>query len=369
LLTPAQLHLAQRGPLLVARSRRGSVEVRLFAEPVVAQGRRLVIVVGSSLASRDAALGQLRNELLIGGPVALLLASLIGYLVAAAALRPVERMRAQAAAISAQRVSARLAIAPSGDEVSRLGETLNAMLARLEEALVRERSFVADASHELRTPLALLRAEIELALESPRTRSELEAALRSAGDETDRLCQLAEDLLLLARLDHGVLPVRLETVELDDVLDGVAARFERRARDAGRSIESDGGGIRVDADRLRLEQAIGNLVENALRYGSGSVRLHAAARLAGVEIHVTDEGSGFPAGFLSNAFERFARADESRGGGGAGLGLTIVRAVAEAHGGTAVAANGDDGGADVWLSLPGSSVRPPRTLSRVGQAL
>jgi heavy metal sensor kinase len=319
---------------------------------VAAQGQRLVVVVGTSLKERDGALADLRSELLVGGPVALLLASLAGYFVSAAALRPVERMRARAAAISATRLSERLPVAPSGDEVSRLGETLNQMLARLETALERERIFVADASHELRTPLAHLRAEVELALDGPRSKRELEAALRSVSEEADRLSQLSEDLLLLARLDQGALPVRPATTELDELLHGVAARFESRALAAGRAIEADGGGLRAQVDPLRLQQALGNLVENALRYGDGPIRLHAAERNGALELHVTDAGPGFPARFLPRAFERFSRAEESRSGGGAGLGLAIVAAVAQAHSGTATASNGSKGGAHVLLSIP-----------------
>jgi heavy metal sensor kinase len=326
--------------------------VRLLATPVTAQGRRLVVVVGMPLETRDNALATLRTELLVGGPSALLIASLIGYLIAAGALRPVERMRTRAAAISANRLSERLPVAPSQDEVARLGETLNEMLGRLETAVERERNFVADASHELRTPLAHLKAEVELALESPRDRDDLEAALRSVANESDRLSQLAEDLLLLARLDKGALPIRRDDVELDEMLDGVALRFERRARDAGRTIESDGGGGRARVDRLRIEQALGNLIENALRHGAGAIHVSASQHGDRLELHVTDEGAGFPAGFAPNAFERFSRANQSRSTGGAGLGLAIVAAVALAHGGTATAANAPGGGADVSIRLP-----------------
>jgi signal transduction histidine kinase len=345
----------------------------LLAQPVSAQDQRLLVVVGATLQPRDDALATLRTELLVGGPIGLLIASAIGYLLAAAALRPVERMRARAAAISASRLSERLPVAPSHDEISRLGETLNEMLARLETALERERSFVADASHELRTPLAHLQAEVELALETPRDRTELEAALRAVGIETDRMSQLAADLLLLARSDKGELPLRLDEVALDELLEAVTARFGRRARDADRRFEVSAPHIRVRVDRLRMEQALGNLVENALRHGAGTIRINATndGDDDTLELHVLDDGPGFPPGFASHAFERFSRAEQSRSSGGTGLGLAIVAAIASAHGGTAevvVAARG----ADVQLRIPGQrfseqrSPEPPLRRRRSG---
>jgi two-component system, OmpR family, sensor kinase len=317
-------------------------------------------VVGTSLAERDQAVSDLRKQLLVGGPFALLFASLIGYFVAGAALRPVEQMRSRADAISARDLSERLPVPRARDEISALGNTLNQLLGRIETVRTRERRFVADASHELRTPLALVRAEVELALESPHTEASLEAALRSVGEEADRLSQLAEDLLLLARVDEGVLTVRPETIGLDAVLSGIATRFERRARDAGRRIDVDQTRFVVDVDRPRLEQALGNLIENALRHGSGTIRVTTIERGARAEIHVTDEGAGFPNHFYERAFERFSRADEARSGPGAGLGLAIVRTVAEAHHGEAGAANREAGGADVWLSVPLAQSVPQR---------
>jgi heavy metal sensor kinase len=356
LLTRAQFAQARRGPILIGRADRFSESVRLLASPVAAQGRRLVVVVGMPLETRDGALATLRTELLVGGPTALLIASLIGYLIAAAALRPVERMRRRAAVISANRLSEHLPVASSHDEVARLGETLNEMLGRLETSVERERSFVADASHELRTPLAHLRAEVELALESPRKKDELETALRSVANESDRLSQLAEDLLLLARLDKGIVPIRRDDVELDELLEGVALRFQRRASETGRTIEIDDGGGRARIDRLRIEQALGNLIENALRHGAGTIRVSASRDGDWLELHVSDEGAGFPADFVPDAFERFSRANQSRGSGGTGLGLAIVAAVALAHGGTATAANGPSGGADVSIRVPSAAV-------------
>ena len=351
LLSPDELAQARRRPLLVEQAGLEGESVRLLATMVIAQGEQLVVVAGTSLEARDEALATLRTELLVGGPLGLLLVSGIGYLLAAAALRPVERMRARAAAISTTGPFERLPVPASHDEIARLGETLNEMLDRLQTALERERSFVADASHELRTPLAHLRTEVELALEGTRSRDELELALRSVGAETDRLSQLATDLLLLARIDRGALPLSRTHVELVELLEGVAARFERRAHGAGRAIEINGRG-NAFVDRLRIEQALSNLVENALRHGAGTVRLTAAPLDGLVELHVIDAGPGFPAGFAKRAFERFARAEESRSSGGAGLGLAIVAAVAEAHGGTASIGATTEGGADVALRLP-----------------
>jgi len=342
---------ARNAPVLIPRLRGLAGEVRLLAIPVQAQGQRLVVVVGVPLRSRDQALASLRSELLVGGPVALLVASLIGYLLAAAALKPVERMRTRASSISERHLSERLPVTAARDEIGRLGDTLNEMLARIERGMDRERRFVADASHELRSPLALLRAEVELALDLPRDEQELRAALRSIGEEADRVSQLAEDLLLLARLNEGRLPLREEPLEVQTLFDDVAARFSRRADEAGRTIDVDSADLHVAGDRLRLEQALGNLVENALRHGAGDIRLLATENRGSVEFHVTDEGAGFPDGFAPTAFERFTRADTARSGPGTGLGLAIVDAIAQAHGGHATITTTTIG-ADVRLSLP-----------------
>jgi two-component system OmpR family sensor kinase len=363
LLSGSQLNSARHVTLLVASARSAGDNVRLLASPVTAQGQRLVVVVGAPLDVRNEALSELRNELLIGGPLALLAASLIGYLVAAGALRPVERMRVRANAISDRHLAERLPVSPARDEIGRLGETLNAMLERIEHGITRERGFLADASHELRTPLSLLRAEVELALERPHTNDELLAALRSIGEETDRLSQLAEDLLLLNRIDEGLLPLHREPIALDELFAGVGTRFQRRAGETARKIETAGHGLGLNGDPIRLEQALGNLVENALRHGSGTIRVFAAERDAALEIHVTDEGKGLPALFAPRAFERFSRANDARNSAGAGLGLAIVKAIAEAHGATVATVNSPQEGADICMRFPVDShgaAEPPR---------
>jgi two-component system OmpR family sensor kinase len=358
LLRPAELPRARQDPMIINGRSIAGQPVRLLAAPIEAQDQRLVAIVGASLGSRDSALAGLRRQLLIGAPIALLLASLLAYTLAAAALRPVEAMRRRAAAISASKPGQRLPVPPASDEVARLGGTLNEMLERLEAAHERERTFVENASHELRTPLALLKAEIELALDEPRSNAELIAALDSAGEETDRLTQLAEDLLLLARVDRGILPIRTSEFHLSDLLGDVAARFSRRAEAAGRRIDWDcPDTISLVADRLRIEQALANLTENALRHGAGTIRIQAREHDDLIELHVDDQGSGFPPEFLGRAFERFSRAEHGRTSRGTGLGISIVAAIAHAHQGTAHAQNHSDRGADVWLSLP--HVRPP----------
>ena len=323
---------------------------RLLAGQSDVSGR--VVAVAGSLEPEHDALRHLLAQLLVAGPAALLLASLAGYFLAAAALRPVEAMRRRAAEITAETPGRRLPVPPREDEIARLGRTLNEMLARIEAAVEHERRFVADASHELRTPLALLKTELELALRRPRSPGELQDALRSAAVETDRLTRIAEDLLLLARSQDGELPLQRTSVSVAGLLDDVAGRFATRARAEGREIAVEAvDGLRVDADRLRLEQALDNLVDNALRHGAGTVRLGARTAPGELELHVRDQGGGFPPAFLDRAFERFSRADEARGRGGTGLGIAIVGLIAEAHGGSAEAKNTADG-ADVWIALP-----------------
>ena len=358
LLDARELARARSQTFLVSRDAAPGVEgpVRLLATPVRAQGRSLIVVVGTSMEDRHDAQRSLGALLLIGGPIALLVACAAGYGVAAAALRPVEAMRRRAAQVSASEPGGRLPVPPSRDEISRLGETLNDMLARLEGAFARERTFVSDASHELRTPLAILKTELELAMRAGRSPEELRAAVSSAAEETDRLSQLADDLLVIARSDQGRLPVRVAELDVAVLLEDVARRFEARAREGGATLEAHAPeGLVVAADPLRLEQAVGNMVDNALRHGGRSIGLVAEERGEGVRVQVRDDGPGIPAAFVGSAFERFSRADHARGRGGAGLGLAIVAAIATAHGGTVGAESPESGGAAVWIWLPSSA--------------
>lgn len=329
-------------------------EARVLARVVDIGGQEHWIIVGTTFEDRNDALRELAQVLYVGLPVALLFACAVGYLATVGALRPVERMRRRAEAISATDPGASLPVAPTDDELARLARTLNDMLRRLKEALERERTLVADASHELRTPLAILTTELELALDGDRSREELRATIESAYVEVQHLGRLAEDLLLLARADRGQLVLRTSDLNVRQLLQRVRDRFAVRAEDARREIVlSAPADLAVRGDRVRIEQALGNLVENALRHGAGTIELAASATDGVVELAVRDTGSGSPPAFLPHAFERFSRPDESRSGDGAGLGLAIVAVVAEAHHGSARARNVRDSGAEVLLLLPG----------------
>ena len=311
-----------------------------------------VVVVGQSLDDRDETLASLVTSFVFGGPIAVLLASLLGYLLAAAGLRPVEAMRRRAGEISLGNEQERLPLPPARDEIRRLGETLNEMLDRLRRSFERERRFVADASHELRTPVAVIKAELEGALRAGRHDPQVREALVAAVEECDGLAQLAEDLLVVARSGDGELPVRPESLPVDALLAGVGQRFEDRARERGRSIRVDApGGLHVEADELRMRQALGNLVDNALRYGEGEILLRSRNSQQGVCLEVSDAGGGFGPDIADRAFERFARGDGARTRGGAGLGLSIVRAIAEAHGGSAELVPGGAASVRIWLPV------------------
>ena len=303
------------------------------------------------------------RELAVGGAAFVAVAGLGAYGLARAALSPVERLRRQVAAISGRGETSSIEVPPTRDEVAALAGTMNDLLGRLQRALARQRAFTADASHELRTPLAVLRGELELAARPGRTREELAAAVRNAAAEAERLTRLTDDLLLLARNDEDRLSLRLEPTDIRQLLVSSAGLAASRlaATDVTCRVDAQPWTYAsLDVDRIR--QAVDNLIDNALRFAPGGSVIVLAARAADtdLDIEVRDDGPGFPAGFLPHAFERFRRPDSgrSRGDGGVGLGLAIVRAIAAAHGGAATASNRAGGGAVVRLRLPGAIGRP-----------
>jgi signal transduction histidine kinase len=337
------------GPVFSSLSVPGIGSSRVLVVPA---GGRVFVVVGTTLADRQMALTRLLVLFAIGGPIALVLTSAAGWVLAGAALRPVERLRREAAAISTSEPDRKLAVPPTRDELARLATTLNDMLGRLHEALVRERRFVDEAAHELRTPLGVLKGELDLALSRPRDREELETALSRASQEADRLSLLAEDLLVLSRVTGGRLPVHREWLSLRHFMDTatvsvkhVAARRSIRLR-----VEVPDTQARIDPTRIR--QALDNMIYNAIRHSPDRAEIGIGAKKGTDELRiwVEDAGPGFPGPLLERAFEPFVRADdEQQMSSGEGLGLAIVRAIGEAHGGGASAENRSEGGARVTL--------------------
>ncbi|BBZ15892.1 sensor histidine kinase [Mycolicibacterium gadium] len=309
---------------------------------------------GALREATDDITADLTAELAVILPAVLAVAILAAYRLSRAALAPVDRMRAAAETIStapaASTITTRLPMPTTNDEIARLADTLNTMLARLHTALDRERQFVADASHELRTPLSLLTTEIELALRRPRNSDELRAALHSALDETKRLTGLADDLLTLSHAELSA--TRDETTTILPVIDDIAARFA--ATGAHVTVHATPElRVAISADDLR--RVLTALLDNATRHGGGDITITATEHHDSISIHVQDHGPGFPPEFLPVAFHRFTRADTARTSAGSGLGLAIAANLAAAYGGQAHASNKPDGGADISITLPTSS--------------
>jgi signal transduction histidine kinase len=358
LLTPDQLSRARRGRISVTRTV-DEERARVAAAPLGGHPG-WVAVAAESLETYESTQSEVARELAVGGAVFTAVAGLGAYWLARAALSPVERLRRQVAAVSERGGTSGVEVPSTRDEVAALAGTMNDLLGRLQRALARQRAFVADASHELRNPLAVLRGELELAARPGRGRAELAAAVRSAEAEAERLARLTDDLLLLARSDEERFGLRLERTDIGALLGRSAELAGSRLAAAGVIGRVDvPPGTYADVDPDRIRQAVDNLVGNALRFAPRGSVIVLAARTAGhdLEIEVSDDGPGFPAGFLPHAFERFARPDSgrSRGDGGTGLGLAIVRAIAAAHAGVATAANKPGGGAVITLRLPGAA--------------
>ncbi len=351
-LSAAALRTIRKPTFVRLPATRGSSALRAYVQPTT-EGQRLFVVVGSSMAEVSQTLARLRLLLAVADPAALALACLAAWMLAGAALRPVERMRQEAAAISASEPGRRLPVPAANDEVARLGQTLNSLLARLQGAVDREQRLLDDASHELRTPLSILKAELDLTLSRARPPEELEAALHSASEETDRLARLAEDLLVLSRARAAGLRIHRMTTCLPELLDRACAGHLAGAGGHGVRIECRAPSVEIQVDPMRLRQALDNLLDNAIRHGpeaGGLIRLEAAVSGDVATVTMENEGPGFEDELLPRVFEPFVRGSDAERHPGAGLGLAIVRAVAQAHGGTATAEN-VPGGARLTMTL------------------
>jgi hypothetical protein len=371
---PAQLLQLQDGGLARTTIEVGNQPYRVAALAVKRSDGVWLALAGASRRTNDEALRDLDNALFVALPVLVAMVAAGAWVLAGAALRPVERMRRDAAAHGGTG-GERISVPPTGDELARLAVTLNELLGRLGSSLARQQDLVADAGHELRTPLAVLRMELELASRPGRSQEELAEAVEHAAHEVDRLSQLAEDLLFLARADSSGPLVRPQPTDLAGVLHSALRSARAYADLAGVTVSVDvAPELTAVIDPSAVRRAVDNLLTNAVEYATGGpgrpqVRLSAAygKDLHTLTIAVEDTGPGFPADFLPHAFDRFRRADPARthnhGQRGAGLGLAVVREIAEAHGGRADARNVPGSGARVWITIPQpipANLLPPR---------
>jgi two-component system OmpR family sensor kinase len=347
--------LLRRAELRPGSRRQGFIdrgeENRLLVTPVRNGNRELLAVVDASLADREHALEGLERAMFIGGPLVLLLASALAYWIATAALQPVELMRRRAREITSADPAALLPVPASRDEIHRLATTLNEMLSRLSKSAEHEREFVANASHELRTPIATIRTELELALRNATTVEEFRQAAELAIADADELASLAGDLLVLARTDGRAMTLDRRDVDIDELLRAIADEVERDPLLGPRQLRRRDTGLHVVADPDRLTQALRNMVRNAVLHGAGTITLGATAETDTIAIWVGDEGESLPEDLRVAAFERFTRGRQAGNRPGAGLGLAIVREIADLHEGRAQLVN-VDGGVRCELEIP-----------------
>jgi heavy metal sensor kinase len=336
----------------------GLYPFRVLTMPVIKAGRVINLVqVGISLENVFKAR---RRFLLIMGavlPFGLLLATVGGWVLARRALKPVDRMTQAARRISGEYLAGRLQETGTGDELDRLAKTLNDMLGRLDDSFHQTRQFSADAAHELQTPLTILKGEIEVALRSSRSPEEYRGVLTSSLEEIDRISSLVAGLLLLARVDRGVLRLDLKPLELHKLLGEVGEQMQLLAEN--HSVSLDYGSVEpvsIQGDREHFKRLLLNLIDNAIKYTPAGGRVTLSLRCDGNLAHlgISDTGMGLTQDEQKQIFNRFYRAAEARSqnGGGAGLGLSIAQSIAVAHEGRIEVESAPGQGSTFTVSLP-----------------
>jgi two-component system, OmpR family, sensor kinase len=334
----------------------GGVHMRASASSLRRRGRRHVLVVAESLEDVDASTRRVLVLLLLAGPAALAATALVGWWLARKALLPVARMTSEAEAIEIDRLHERIAVPRAADELGRLATTLNSMLDRLEAGVADKRRLVADASHELRTPLAVMRAELDVSLRGDGLPDEAREVLESVREEADSMSRTVDNLLTLAQVDERGLGILTTRVELLAAIETAERPLRPLAADKRIRLEVTGEPHEVEADPERLRQALGNLIENAIKFTprDGEVSVSTWAGKHEVGVTVADDGPGIPEGARARVFDRFYRVDGSRArtAGGSGLGLAICREIARAHGGRVWVEDRAGGGSAFSLALP-----------------
>lgn len=342
---------------------------RLYSEPYVSRaGRHGVIRIAQDLGDIVEPLSTLLLAFSIMAPIAIGISVIGGYWLAGRALEPVDQITRLAREIGAERLERRIPDSGVRDEIGRLVETLNQMIARLESSFAGMKRFTADASHELRGPLTTMRSAIDVSLSQPRDADEYRVVLRSVGEDVDRLRSITEELLVLARADAGRVRIDREDVRLDVVASEIAESFRAAAESVNVSIDVQAPApVIVVGDERWLRQLVSNLVDNAIKFAArpgGAEPARVAIRVSYSEGHarlaVTDDGPGIPADALDHVFERFFRVEDARPyspASGFGLGLSIAAWIVSAHGGVIEARNRPEGGGDFEVRFASGS--PP----------
>ena len=332
------------------------IDTQSYVSP---SGTRYVVEVGVPLAPVARVLASLLKILLLITPCILFAAALGGHFLMTLPLRPLVALTEQAERIGAHQLGERLPVLATGDEMERLSLSLNRMIQRLEDALAHNRRFSADVSHELRTPLTILRGELEQVLQTSRMPLAHRESLGSALEEIDRMAKIVESLLTLSRLDSGTEAMDLKPVDLSRLAQWTIDQMHLLAEEKSIVLRSSQPAeVVILADNGRIKQVLVNLLDNAIKYTSNggdvcvSISAEETSRLAILE--VSDTGIGIPIESLPHVFERFYRSDKARTreSGGAGLGLSIVKAISKAHGGTVTIESTEGRGTKVRLELP-----------------
>jgi signal transduction histidine kinase len=359
LLNPAEIDAARSsGPLELAGDR-VTIDgpLRVVALPAGSAADPVTVIVAVPIAQSLQSVRVLRNVFFVGYPLLVGGLALLAWRVVGVTLRPVEDLRTGAERITVAQESDRLPVPEGGDEIHRLAVTLNQMLDRLESSRTRQRAFVADAAHELRSPLANLRVQLEVTQQHGGG-----LPIEDLLADVDRLTRLVDDLLILARADAPRTSI-VEQFDLQEVASDAVARYST-ARVPVTLLSS--GPLRVEGDPLALDRVIANLVDNGVRHASSAVGVSLSRSRGSALLTVSDDGPGVPPADRERVFERFTRLDDARtrDGGGAGLGLAIVRDLVQRHGGTVQLRDGSPG-THVVVTLPASGrPAPPPNISR-----
>jgi heavy metal sensor kinase len=335
---------------------RKTLSLRALTTPVIENGKVAYIVqVTSPLAQVDAALNRLRFTLLLLLPVAIFLTSIVGLFLAEFTLKPLKKIIKTVRQITAENLKLRIDLPETKDEIKRLADTFNEMLAKLDQSFSSQQQFIHDISHELRTPLTILKGELEVTLKKVRSQKEYESILHSSLEEMNKISRILENLLMLARFDNKDVPLEIKPLDLNqliqNILDDIKILSEQKVIQINFFPEES---IILKADESQLRRAILNILDNAIKYttANGKVFVNLKKENNTAEIKISDTGIGIAKENLPFIFDRFYRVDNSRNTNGFGLGLSIAKAIIEVHKGRIEVESQPNQGTTFTISLP-----------------